>query len=146
MFRSREICILLGSLFLIEAGQVFLPINYYIRPRILVCNYKSGNYQAACTMLVNAEKTEGDPECFSELDKNGRPKTYCRLLADDADWCNPIFKVPNDNHKCNKYYNYATERRDNVWYIWRTDKCLNQTISILVNCQWPQKSASLPVS
>uniref|UniRef100_A0A914VP90 DUF7808 domain-containing protein n=1 Tax=Plectus sambesii TaxID=2011161 RepID=A0A914VP90_9BILA len=144
MLRLKELCFLMGSVFLIDAGKIFLPTNYHVRPRFLVCNHEEGQNQAGCTLFVGKEKVEEDPQCFSELSKNGEPRSYCRLSADDADWCDPIFKVPNNNHKCNKFFNYETERRDDGWYIWRADKCLNQTISILVHCQWAQKSGSPP--
>lgn len=75
-------------------------------------------------MLVGKEKLESDPECFSEFDKNGMPRSYCRLLADDADLCYPVFKV-----RCRGEGQDARFRVDPIYFI-RKQYCSREISNI----------------
>jgi hypothetical protein len=69
---------------------------------------------------------------------------YCKLSGVDALECNAISKEPNNNHLCNKYYNYQIEKRDDEYYLWRSGSCVNQSIQILVHCRFPAPTGAPP--
>ncbi|CAG9536901.1 unnamed protein product [Cercopithifilaria johnstoni] len=92
------------------------------------------------TECYNEKYTE---ESFIEANKgNNRilPKlvrTVCDIQCKGADRDSVISKIPNSVHECVRWYNYNTLKRGDQWYIWRSGKCRNVTITFEVHCGFP---------
>ncbi|KAL3985559.1 hypothetical protein ACH3XW_39120 [Acanthocheilonema viteae] len=66
-----------------------------------------------------------------------RIRTVCNIKCKGADRDSVISKIPNSVHECVRWYNYNTLKKDDQWYIWRSGKCRNATITFEVHCGFP---------
>ncbi|VDP23337.1 unnamed protein product, partial [Onchocerca flexuosa] len=66
-----------------------------------------------------------------------RTRTVCDIQCTGADRDSVISKIPNSVHECVRWHNYNTLNKDDQWYIWRTGKCRNVTITFEVHCGFP---------
>ncbi|KAE9551835.1 hypothetical protein FO519_004967 [Halicephalobus sp. NKZ332] len=116
--------------------------------RTLKCNtsdksIRGGPERAACHMVFKDAELEepGRPAqdgegCFTEI-HNGEERVYCALVCPEA---HTVFNAHIDqgHRACFNFYTYQLEKRDNDWYLWRSGKCLNSTVTFDVGCKFDQ--------
>ncbi|VDD84993.1 unnamed protein product, partial [Enterobius vermicularis] len=102
--------------------------------RTLECKTVQGHDQARCVLYEEGKTLEMNPECFEKTEADGANRVYCRVFCEESDDTTVLKKIPNWNHQCNMFYTYNLNRFRRDWYIWRSQECLNTTISFVVRC------------
>lgn len=103
---------------------------------------RGGKHRAECHMVFkDTELDAGQPAkvnegCFTET-HNGEERVYCALVCPEA---HTVFNAHIDqgHRACFNFYTYQLEKRDNDWFLWRSGKCLNSTVTFDVGCKFDQ--------
>uniref|UniRef100_A0A914MHT6 Candidate secreted effector n=1 Tax=Meloidogyne incognita TaxID=6306 RepID=A0A914MHT6_MELIC len=88
---------------------------------------------------INSKNNKKTKNALNNNQKQQK-RIICNLACPNASiW----FHSPiEQGHKaCFKGLGYGLEERENEWYIWRADKCLNSTATFTVGCKWKGKEA-----
>lgn len=105
----------------------------------------------SCKLIIGDESNIMEAECFDEKFteqsfsssiKNltvsaDSTRTVCNIRCEGADRDSVISKIPNSAHECIRWYNYNTLKKGDKWFIWRSGKCRNLTITLEVHCGFP---------
>ncbi|KAK6746715.1 hypothetical protein RB195_000157 [Necator americanus] len=104
-----------------------------VENRELKCEYYGGN-NTRCSLVDPKLSVEQNPGCFEEMDEMNTTRVYCGLSCEESDETTIVTKKPQWNHQCSMFYTYNLERRRKDWYLWRSEACINTTISFDVSC------------
>ncbi len=113
----------------------------YPEKRTLIC-VDNRQSNSICQLALNSSRKSIATSCFDQKIVNNKTTTntvrsYCRLQCANADRDSVITKIPHWRHKCIRYYTYDSERRDNEWFIWRSDSCRNESVTFEIHCGFP---------
>uniref|UniRef100_A0A914ZCG3 DUF7808 domain-containing protein n=1 Tax=Panagrolaimus superbus TaxID=310955 RepID=A0A914ZCG3_9BILA len=104
---------------------------------------KAGKDRAKCHLIIKDIETEKpnrqSPEnagCFTEFHKN-EERIYCNFVCPFAHTTS-MNGIEQGHQACYNYHSYQIEKRDNEWFIWRSGKCLNSTVTLDIGCQFDQ--------
>ncbi|WKY06672.1 hypothetical protein Q1695_006673 [Nippostrongylus brasiliensis] len=107
--------------------------SYFWKQRELKCvHYDSSGTR--CSLIEPGLSVEQNPGCFDEPDSKNVTRVYCGLNCPESDETTIVTKTPRWNHICSMFYTYNLERRRKDWYLWRSEACLNETITFEVSC------------
>ncbi|KAI3413998.1 hypothetical protein GPALN_011466 [Globodera pallida] len=135
---------------LLMLSQQLLTVMGHPQYRQLKCATPDGQLRAGpdpamCHIVIKDMETEspGRPAaegdgCFSEvLDSGDDERVYCDLVCPKA---HTVFisSIDQGHRACFNFYTYQLEKRDEDWYLWRSGKCLNSTISFTIGCKFDE--------
>uniref|UniRef100_A0A914Q8Z9 DUF7808 domain-containing protein n=2 Tax=Panagrolaimus TaxID=55784 RepID=A0A914Q8Z9_9BILA len=137
---------MIGKVVLFGVAALFVVAFAHPQYRTLKCTtpdgkLKAGKDRARCNMIIKDSETEkpGRPAaegegCFSET-HNGEERVYCALICPEA---HTVFNahIEQGHRACFNFFSYQLEKRENDWYIWRSGKCLNSTVTLDVGCKF----------
>ncbi|CAI2346051.1 unnamed protein product [Caenorhabditis sp. 36 PRJEB53466] len=94
--------------------------------------------QTRCVLNHPQLGPEQNPECFDEVDENGKKlKTYCALGCEESLEATLVKKIPSSSRACVQHYTYNLERKRQDWFLWRNGTCLDTTIRFHLICGTP---------
>lgn len=130
--------------------ELFSKINVFAHPqfRQLRCTtpdgqFRGGPYAARCNLILKdlEEETPGraapeDDGCFVER-QNDEDRVYCDIVCPKA---HTVFhsSIDQGHRSCFNFYTYQLEKRDDEWFLWRSGKCLNSTVTFTIGCKFDE--------
>ncbi|VDM94851.1 unnamed protein product [Thelazia callipaeda] len=141
------LAVILG--FSILATSIAHPHISHSEYRKLVCVTKDqsrnhGNDSSKCRLVLKDSEYEEPGQaapvqagCFMEKNNTISSRVYCDIFCPNA---HTVFHSAFElfHPSCFHYHNYQLIQRNENWFLWRSDRCLNSTATFYFGCKFDE--------